>query len=270
MRALAAALFIPLSLAAQALPAATGPEVTILERMAKDQLESAEDFLAAAKAKAQSPRAEDALAARELALVAWLLGQPNPIVAQAEDTYLIAMGLPPRFSQAGPGEAWPTDLHRIDFLLDPLSPREDAKLLKEQRLMQAWWNAEPPARFHGILKLHSQGARNSALPEDSRIKLLEIYRADALRSGSDLLAAAKVFTRSKKTGDLLLANELAALAAVRGEPMSRILFAQTWDRVLRALGQPARYGTLGSQTMAPGVAPGVIRNLGFSGRPTKR
>lgn len=267
MRRLAASFLLSGALLAQA-PEVAPPD--ILERLAKDQVDTAEDYLAAAKRLMGSARTGDLLQARELAVVAWLLGKPSPIVAQAEDAFLKSLGLAPRFAQGGPGTNLPTDPHRLDFLMDPLSPRQDARLIMEQRLMKAWWSAEPDIRQHNTLLKYSQAARDQELSANLREKLLQIYQTDTLHTPADLLAAAKVLTRSKDIGDLLLANELAALAAFRGEPMSRILFAQTWDRVLRALDQPARYGTLGSQTMAPDVAPGVIRNLGYSGRPTSR
>jgi hypothetical protein len=147
---------------------------------------------------------------------------------------------------------------------------DDARAQQEARLKPAWWNPEKQQKFHNLLVQLSDAPRSSPLGPTLRPQLVAGYRQDLFRTPEDLAAAAKAFTRSDQVSDLVLASELAMLAAVRGDLMSRILFAQTWDRAAKGLGQPERYGTLGSQTMAPNVAPGVIRALGFSGRPTER
>jgi hypothetical protein len=261
---------LPVCLVAQTAPTAAEARAQVLQRLAKDQVDSAEDFLAAAQILAQSAQAGDALAARELALVAWLKGKPNALVGQAEDAYFRALGLPARFSQAGTADTSPTDTHRLDFLMPPLVPRVDAEAQQAQRLQAAWWHPEKQQRFHNLLVQITGAPKSQPLGPTTRAQLVQGFQEDLFRTPEDLAAAAKIFTRSDRPGDLMLASELALLAAVRGDVMSRILFAQTWDRAARGLGQPARYGTLGSQTMDPGVAPGVIRALGFSGRPTQR
>ena len=270
MRTLTALVLFPTCLVAQTAAQPADPKADILQQLAKDQLETADDFLAAARVMAESTKAADALVARELALVAWFKGKPTALVAQAEDTYLRALGLPPRFAPGGTGDSLPTDTHRLDFLMETLVPMPDARAQQAQRLVSSWWTPEKQHKYHNLLVQMGQVSREQILGPKTRSQVLMGFQADLFRGPGALAAAAKIFTRSDQAGDLLLANELALLAAVRGDIINRILFAQTWDRAAKALGQPARYGTLGSQTMDPSVAPGVIRALGFSGRPTQR
>lgn len=268
MRITLLALTLALGLGAQTAPA---PPVTLEERMAKDQLNSADDFLAAANLMAARNTAEGALAARELALVAWFKGKPSPLVAQAEDAFLKALGRPVRFAAAGGGDTAPTDGLRLDFLMPPLAPMEGVESKQQARLGLAWrTRTERDPQYNALIHMSGISREKVLQAGKLRTELVRYYQADKLRTIEELNAAADILTRSEDPSDLLLANELALLAAVRGDLPSRILFGQTWDRAARALGQPARYGTLGSQTMAPGVCPGVIRALGFSGRPTSR
>lgn len=246
------------------------PPVTLEEKIAKDQLNTADDFAAAARLMADRNTAEGALAARELALIAWFKGKPTPLVAQAEDAFLKALGKAPRFAASSGGDTDPIDGLRLDFLMPPLAPMENVEALQQKRLSPAWRTKDMKDPGLNALVNRSQAGRDGGLGPKTRAALVRGYQEDRIRTTDELFAAAKVFTQSQEPSDLLLANELAALAAMRGDLPARILFAQTWDRAARALGQPARYGTLGSQTMDPGVAPGVIRALGFSGRPTSR
>jgi hypothetical protein len=240
-------------------------------RIQKDQLVTADDYLAAARLMGARHTVAGFQAARELALVAWVLGQPNALVAQAEDGLLRALGLSARFAENGEGDSMPTDAHRLDFLMNPLTPTpESVEALQRKRLSSEWYKQVSRDKGANAMYQASQASRETALPASKRKALLKGYHEDRVRTPADLHQAARILTRSADASDRLLANEWAALALVRGDGPSRILFAQTWDRAAQTLGLPARYGTLGSQTMDPGVAPGVIRNLGFSGRPTSR
>jgi hypothetical protein len=244
--------------------------VSLEERIAKDQLTSAEDYLAAAQLMAERNTAEGHLAARELALVAWLMGKPSNLMAQSEDAFLLAIGKSARFAAPGGGDSMPTDGHRLDFLVNPLAPTDNVEALQQERLSPAWRTR--PKRDYWANNLHqaSGASREAPLTSTFRTSLIKGYKEGRLRTAEDLFDAAKILTRSKDASDLLLANEWAALSAVRGYMPARILFGQTWDRAAKALGHLERYGTMGSQTMGLGVAPGVIRNLGFSGRPAVR
>lgn len=80
---------------------------------------------------------------------------------------------------------------------------------------------------------------------------------------NDYYRAAFLLAIGKRREDILLANELAVLAAMRKQPNAPRLFAATWDRFARSIRRPARYGTFPDSKVHPDVAPAVGRAFGL-------
>lgn len=86
----------------------------------------------------------------------------------------------------------------------------------------------------------------AALAKDDAARLtrvVEIYKADLLKTGADYLAAATILEHGKRPEDFLLAHELAVVAGFLGEKRAPWIAAVSEDRFLRSLGRDQRFGT---------------------------
>lgn len=257
----------------------------------EDRLVTGEDFDHAALLYQHGERPSDYLIARELAIVAGMMGKYGSLPALAEDRYLVAIGRPQRFgSQSYFGkegkqalnpvdedaETAVTDGLRLDMFVPPLAlsrttfenapeeafPRimERAQLRLDPKRRADMENSETSRE---LLRLYSDSRRES-IP-DAAARALRLYQEDRLDAPRDYYHAAELLRRSTadaKRPDAsrwLLANELAAVAAIRGHPGGPRLFAETWDRHARAAGRKPRYGTVPGSRIDPKVSPAVRR-----------
>jgi len=77
---------------------------------------------------------------------------------------------------------------------------------------------------------------------------MAIYQSDGLRTGADYFHAAMVLQHGGKTEDYLLAHEFCMASIALGYEHARWLSAASYDRLLKSLGRPQRFGTqYGSQ-----------------------
>jgi hypothetical protein len=270
----------------------------VKELLAQDKIVTREDFDNAALLFQHGATPDDYLIAHELAMVVALkrdAGNIDNMLVLSEDRFLGSIGRPQRFGSQGVNGAKPgevqiqptdesgdyavTDALRADLFMAPLAASKakgpmalmdhiDAlgKRLKERYDPQ--WQAEAAKRPESAgLALLASG--NIVPTEDGVKSVLELYRADKLATPDDYRNAADVLARSAqgRSGEdaarrLLLAHELAEVAALRGQKAAPRLWAATWDRFLFAIGQAPRYGTVaGARPRASGT---VRRILGVS------
>lgn len=258
----------------------------VAELISNDALKLAEDFDNAALIFQHGTTPDDFEVAREMALMAFRMGRPTSLVALAEDRFLINIGRPQRFGSQfalatggtmtmnridGGTRASVTDTLRLDALQPPLA------ILKEQntqavessmdqildRLRERTDNAWQVQALVAPESLELSSLAKARSTQASRTRVLELYNADKLGAPLDYLNAAKVLTESAEPPSRLLANELAAVAFVRGHPDAGPLFALTWDRFVGGLGRPTRYGTRGTKVVRPTVSPAVRRAFGL-------
>jgi len=71
----------------------------------------------------------------------------------------------------------------------------------------------------------------------------EIVSVGELKVGADYHHAALIFQHGDTTVDFKKANELAKKGMDLGEERSKWLYAATYDRWMRSLGKPQKYGT---------------------------
>jgi hypothetical protein len=262
----------------------------VREMLDKDQLTQLEDFENAALVFQHGDVPEDYETARELALLAWMKGDPNSLVALAEDRFLQKIGRTQRFGgqfTLGPdgkitlgaveeGEATSvTDELRLDFLLPPLEPARErgfeavqeyydkaVERLKERtdpEWIQKAAESEPSKELRKLYEDNLDKPFDDAL----RSRVLEIYNAGNLLVPDDYYRVASILSRGSLPGDLILANELAAAASARKHKDAPRLFAETSDAFLRAIGREPRYGTEAGGKPTASVAPAVRRALGL-------
>lgn len=256
------------------------------ELIESDALTTAEDFDSAALLFQHGTSPDDFEVARELALMAFHMGRPTSLVALAEDRFLVHINRPQRFgSQFAVSGSGPLTMNRVDtgtrasvtdaLRLDSLQPPLDVLQKQSTEAVEA----SMPAILERLKERTDNAWQITALatPESlelsklakgrstqaARARVLELYAADKLAAPLDYLNAAKVLTESSEPPARLLANELAAVAFVRGQPDAGPLFALTWDRFLGGIGRPTRYGTRGTKRVRPSVSPAVRRAFGL-------
>jgi len=76
-----------------------------------------------------------------------------------------------------------------------------------------------------------------------RARVLQLLRADSLRTGGDLYHAAMILQHGEGSEDILLAHILATAAAFAGDERGRWLSAASLDRYLLRTESPQRLGT---------------------------
>lgn len=259
----------------------------VKEMVAKDLLADALDFDQASLILQHGDQPEDYEAARELSIIAFALGRVNSMPALAEDRFLLALKRPQRFGAqfrlsaegkivlAEMPDARPpaavSDALRLEFLQPPLAmiEKEGSEAYRivvpmvAKRLAERW-----SAEFLAQAKESAESVEMRALVsgsknEAARARVLEIYAADALRTAEDYVNAARVLTTASAPATRLLANELAALGAMRGHPQGGRVFAETWDRFVGGIGRTSRYGTRGTARPRNVVGPAVRRLFGL-------
>lgn len=73
--------------------------------------------------------------------------------------------------------------------------------------------------------------------------VVQLYREDKLKTGTDFYRAAVIMQHGKTPEDFLLAHEMAMAAVVLGRHTTRWLVAATQDRFLISIGRRQRFGT---------------------------
>ncbi len=168
------------------------------------------------------------------------------------------------------GELAVTDTLRADLFMPPLAAsRSKANAIQDfvtpivTRLkvrLDPEWQKKEAKRFTSLelarLANNPSAKWDRATAEATTKRVLEWYRADALQTPEDYYRAGKLLlattafapgeTASEKetvTRRLLLAHELATVAALRKHPEAPRLFAETWDTFLITTGNLQRYGT---------------------------
>ena len=89
---------------------------------------------------------------------------------------------------------------------------------------------------------------------------------DLSKAPADYRNAAAVLLATGAGDDILLAHELAAVAAIRGDRPARKILARALDAFLISIGQPQRYGTVQGAALAPSVSGGVRAKFDMGGR----
>jgi hypothetical protein len=237
-------------------------------------------------------RADDFLVARELAMLAsFRRAVINGMPALAEDRYLVHLGHRQRFGGIYRGGALApvqetgadavTDALRLDFFQPPLAfaksrgmeglVQGDAMALILPRLQARLrpgvqgpdWLTDPslsPATE--VLESLRKRARDRAGRAWIRAEVLRLYREDKLFIPADYYWAADLLAATATgAGDLLLANELAALAVMRQHAAAWRVFARTWDAYAQAMGWRPRYGSRPSSRRADSVHSAVDRMI---------
>ena len=74
-------------------------------------------------------------------------------------------------------------------------------------------------------------------------RVMEIYRDDALKAGRDYHNAAYVMQHGANTESLHLAHEFSMAAVALGHLSAKWISAASYDRLLKSLGRPQRFGT---------------------------
>jgi hypothetical protein len=259
-------------------------EERVRELLRSDLVLTAEDLDSAALIMQHGQEPEDYLLARELSILSCFKGMYHSLPALAEDRFLTSIGKPQRFgSQFSWGAETPlkdmepegdysiADWHRLDILIAPLDLVKEHKMkafeaalpLIAERMeqsrnagFQAAQNKTAEAKELAILAKKSRGRFETRVAK----RAMQHYRADKLRTKETVFHAASLLERSPNAKAVLLANELAALAAMRGYAPAKHLFATTWDRYAASIGRPDRYGTLTGQSRVPPV---VVREFGL-------
>jgi hypothetical protein len=256
----------------------------------EDRVVTAEDFDHAALLYQHGERPSDYLSARELAIVAGMKGKYSSLPALAEDRFLVSIHRPQRFGSQShfdkdgkqslqpvdEGSLFPvTDGLRLDMFIPPLA-------LSRSKFEKATEEAFPIIAERAQQRLDPSKRRELEDSETSRrllalydyrdvqsplapvVLALLIYREDRLAAPRDYFHVAFLLERDAGSGKsdaprLLLANELATVAALRGHSDAPKLFAKTWDRYARATKLKTRYGTLPKSRIDEDVSPGVRR-----------
>jgi len=214
------------------------------ELIIADKLTTADDFDHAALLFQHGDQPDDYLVARELAILACMMGKYGNMPALAEDRFLMSIGRKQRFgSQLNDtaktdtrGQFTVTDFLRSEYMLPPLAeagmptPERSHKMVDVliKRLELKKGPATEP-----LAKAKSDAA--------GRALVLKLYHENKLATPMDYLNAARILSAAMDSNELLLANEFAALACMRRAPGAFPLFAQTWDKYAKSIGQPARY-----------------------------
>jgi hypothetical protein len=181
-------------------------------------------------------------------------------------------------------EGWTavTDTLRADLFMPPLSAAKNIGITAienyieriaarvQQRSTLAWIKTaslKPSAK-----KLESL-ARNPK-PGPAALKMVTaLYRADGLEVPESYRHAAQVLLNAdasglaapEKASRYLLAHELAAVAAIRGDRSAAPVALQAMDLFLLADGQGQRYGTQAGKPLGTPAGVSVRIELGLSG-----
>jgi hypothetical protein len=246
--------------------------------LAAGKVQTVEDFFAAALVYQHGETPEDYLTAHELAMIAGVMGRGGGLAALAEDRFLLHIGRKQRFgSQFGAdADGKPlmrpverdaptavTEALRADFLVPSLAERaRDGAAPSEAAMKRAYARVarrtDPEALARARKRPVAAELARLAAGSDGAARVLELYRKDELFTADDLHNAALVLMRRGDTEALLLAHELAVLAAIRGKRMSGRLAGETLDRFLVSIGRPQRYGTVSGKPSGSPV-PATIR-----------
>lgn len=258
----------------------------------KDAFADAHSYDAAALVLQHGAVPENQLMARELALLAcFRKATYNGMPALAEDRYLVRIGQHQRFgSSFSDGSLLPveesgsnavTDALRLDMFQPPLAfartkglkgiesgesmslvmPRLQSRMRPDAKGPE-WITS--PMESPACRKLDGLGTE--VLDAEGRAhlrgELLRMYQADAFFFPLDYHRAAELLlVCAEGPSDLLLANELAAVAIMRLHGPAWKVFAASWDRFSVAIGQRQRYGTQPGKAIADTVAPAVVRAI---------
>lgn len=225
----------------------------VSQLLAEGKVVTSEDFDVAALVYQHGSSAADFLIAHELYLICQIRGVSHNGFAISEDRWLLKLGREQRFGcqfgsnqklePVATGLACPTDDFRLDFAVAPVEltrqkgPAAIMDIIETygRRIAErtdAAWIAKQPVRDFSSLSISD---------------VLKLHASSSLVTPADYAGAARVMLASKDTSELLLAHEMAGLAATRGVVEARHLFAESLDRVLVSIGQPARYGTAGGR-----------------------
>lgn len=278
----------------------------VRELLMGDLVVTSEDLDHAALVFQHGETPDDTLVAHELALAALLTAtkrSASSLPAVSGDRFLVRIGRPQRFGaqalpKPGPdgqllygvdeaGELAVTDALRADLFMAPLavSKREgpmgvmkvvDTLVARLKERHDPAWLASHRDR-PAAKRLEQYADRLASGDGDSlgaRGEVLKLYRADDLKTPEDYRNAARVLlaTAERQPGDararqLLLAHEMAMVAALRGDAAARTLVASTWDAFLVRVGRPQRYGTISGGPVEATVSPAVRRIFGVPPRP---
>lgn len=260
----------------------------VRELLDADAVTSADDLDAAALIFQHGTSPDDWLVARELAIVASAAGNYGSLAALAHDRWLLGAGDRQRFGSQWKdgrllpvderGDACVTDALRADVLVPPLAVSREKGMAEAlassqdalhariaQRADAAWREqARQSATSRRLAALAAErgGGRSTAA---QRREVLDLVRADGLGDRGDYLSAARVLMDSRSYEDVLLATELAMVAAMRGEPGAGRAFAEAWDRACLLRNRAPRYGTRpGQSRVAPSVPPVVLKSFGLN------
>lgn len=254
-------------------------EERVRQLLRANQVITSKDLDAAALIMQHGGDPDDYLLARELSILSCAKGGYHSLPALAEDRYLNSIKRMQRFgSQFGwgqngeptfrdidlEGEYVVNDSLRMDFMIAPIA------LVKEHK-MKAFEIAGPQI-FKRIENLRdkkwlSDQAKTPEFKELTRLfkskfgkpfsrvaakRVMELYRGDKLKLPISYYHAATILSKSPDAKAILLANEMAAVAAMRGMAAAKNLFAKTWDRFSVKIGKPERYGTItGKRQVSP-------------------
>jgi len=254
-------------------------EERVRQLLRANQVITSKDLDAAALIMQHGSDPDDYLLARELSILSCAKGGYHSLPALAEDRYLNSINRPQRFgSQFGwgtngeptfrdidlEGEYVVTDSLRLDFMIAPIAVAKEHK-------MKAF-EVVAPQIFKRIEYLHDKKwlSEQSKRPEFKELSLLfkrsfgkpfdklaakrvmELYRGDKLKLPISYYHAATILSKSPDAKAVLLSNEMAAVAAIRGVKAANYLFAQAWDKFSKKIGKPERYGTIsGRHNVSP-------------------
>jgi len=268
--------------------------VTALLRDGK--LQTGEDFSNAGLVFQHGETPDDFLTAHELGIIAVLKGERSTLPALAEDRFLGHVGKLQRFGtqfNAGPdrklelspvAEGHPTDVTdalRADFFVPTPAewrryPGPEAYMAARPRIAKrltqgtdAKYIAEAGKRPEAaeLRRLAAPGLTAGEVKAATE-RVLALYKADGLATPEDYTNAAKVLRRGGEGDALLLAHELAVVAATRGDKTALPLSGEALDAFLVAIGQPQRYGTVPGAATAPSVTDAIRAEFGLP--PLKR
>ncbi len=273
------------------------------------KLKTPRDYENAALVFQHSLAPDDFLIAHELSLAGQLMAgrMSDNLFALAEDRFLLSIGHKQRFGAQGAkgvvkpgasqiqptdesGDTSVTDALRADVFLPPLATAKRlgpmamaepsvyetiAKRVAE-RTNPAWQaearNTPTFAELKTLLTETQMATLDNAHEKAIRARTLALYRADALGPPEGYRYAAEILLKKARFGtvtDLLLAHELATVAALRGDEKARPVLAAAWDAFLVKQGRPARYGATRAFPNKPLATEGVRKAFDFSATPTK-
>lgn len=255
----------------------------------ENKLITGEDYDNAALVFQHGQTADDALVAHELSLIAAMKGAFSNLPALAEDRFLLRVGRKQRFGAQGTadgksiqptdedGPTAVTDALRADMFVPPLAASKkngpaalmtatNALMARQKERRDPKWLAQAAKRSESAELKRLATLRQHRAPKTSDLwtRVLELYRADALATPDDYYYAAIVIGDRYSAETLLLAHELAVVAAMRGHKEAPALAARKLDYFLVHISQPQRYGTVILPRADGAREPGRIENVAAS------